>query len=158
MVRCPHAGARFQFGDLDQFGVAHPGIVLVLTAKDVPGTDCYGVIPKYADQHVFAHEEARFRGEGVAAVVGELDMLEALDLIEFPVSWEALQPLATIDEALAADAGRIHPHRENNILVRGRVVCGDVEKALADADVVAQGEYETGFTPTSNRRPDSRGG
>ena len=64
---------------------AHPGVTLVLTAKDVPGIDCYGVIPRYADQPVFAHREARFRGEAVAAVVGDADALEALDLAEFPV-------------------------------------------------------------------------
>src|SRR5579871_4571393 len=44
VVRSPHHRARFQFGDLDTFAGKHPGIVLVLTAKDVPGVDCYGVI------------------------------------------------------------------------------------------------------------------
>ena len=70
-VRCPHDRARFQFGDFDEFISNHPGIELVLTAKDVPGVDCYGVIPKFADQPVFAHNEARYRGEAVAAIVGE---------------------------------------------------------------------------------------
>jgi CO/xanthine dehydrogenase Mo-binding subunit len=155
VIRCPHARARFQFGDLDQFVADHPSVVLVLTAKDVPGVDCYGVIPKYADQPVFAHHEARFRGEGVAAVVGEVDMLEALDLTEFPVCWEALPALTTIDDALAGDAARIHAHREGNVLVRGRVVCGDVEKALAESDVMAEGEYETGFVEHAYIEPEA---
>ena len=155
VVRCPHARARFQFGDLDQLVAAHPGLMLILTAKDVPGVDCYGVIPRYADQPVFAHHEARYRGEGVAAVVGEEDALDALDLAEFPVRWEALPALATMDEALAADAPRIHAHREENILVRGRVVCGDVEKALAESDVVVEGEYETGFVEHAYIEPEA---
>ena len=129
--------------------------MLVLTAKDVPGVDCYGVIPQFADQPVFAHAEARFRGEAIAAVVGETDALEALDLAEFPVRWEELPALKTIDEALAPDAARIHAHREENVLVRGRVVCGDVEKALAEADFVVEGEYETGFVEHAYIEPEA---
>jgi aldehyde oxidoreductase len=155
VVRCPYHRARFQFGDLDQFVTAHPGVSLVLTAKDVPGIDCYGVIPRYADQPIFAHNEARFRGEGTAAVVGETDVLEALDLTEFPVQWEELPALKTIDEALAADAPRMHAHREGNILVRGRVVCGAVEKALAEADFVVEGDYETGFVEHACIEPEA---
>jgi aldehyde oxidoreductase len=155
VIRCPYARARFQFGDLDQFVADRPGVVLVLTAKDVPGVDCYGVISRYADQPVFAHHEARFRGEGIAAVVGEEDALETLDLTEFPVRWEALPALSTIDEAVAADAPRIHAHREGNILVRGRVVSGDVEKALAEADALVEGEYETGFVEHAYIEPEA---
>ncbi len=155
VIRAPHHRARFQFGDLDQFAAAHPGVVLILTAKDVPGVDCYGVIPKYADQPVFAHREARHRGEAVAAVVGDPEVLEALDLADSPIRWEELPPLKTMDEALAADAPRIHAHREENVLVRGRVVCGDVENALARADLVVEGEYETGFVEHAYIEPEA---
>ncbi len=155
VIRCPHHWARFQLGDLDEFIAAHPGVLLVLTAKDVPGIDCYGVIPRFADQSVFAHHEARFRGEGVAAVVGETDALEALDSSEFPVRWEELPPLQTIADALAADAARIHQHRAGNILVRGRVVRGDVEQALAAADFVVEGRYETGFVEHAYIEPEA---
>jgi aldehyde oxidoreductase len=155
VIRCPHHRARFQFGDLDKFVADHPGVSVVLTANDVPGIDCYGVIPRFADQPVFAHHEARFRGEGVAAVVGETDAMETLDLSEFPVQWEELPSIKTIDEALAADAPRIHAQREVNILVRGRVVCGDVEKALAESDIVVEGEYETGFVEHAYVEPEA---
>ena len=155
VVRCPYHRARFEFGDLDQFVAEHPGVIAMLTAKDVPGTDCYGVIPKYADQPVFAHREARFRGEAIAAVVGDAAELDALDLAEFPVRWEELPPLKTLDEALAADAPRLHGHREGNVLVRGRVVCGDVEKALAESDFVVEGEYETGFVEHAYIEPEA---
>ena len=64
----------------------------------------FGVIPATADQPVFAEEEVRFRGEAVAMVVGEPAAMEALDLSAFPVTWEELQPLMSIDDALAPDA------------------------------------------------------
>lgn len=155
VVRSPHHRARFQFGDLDDFVRSHPGIVAALTAKDVPGIDCYGVIPKFADQPVFAHSEARYRGEAVAAVVGDAAALEALDLAAFPIQWEQLPAIMTIEATLAPDADRIHAHRERNILVRGRVVCGDVESALANADCVVEGEYETGFVEHAYIEPEA---
>ncbi len=155
VIRCPYARAHFQFGDLDHYVAAHPGVVLVLTAKDVPGIDCYGVIPRFADQPVFAHREARFRGEAVAAIAGEAEALERLDPAEFPVEWQQMPSLSTIDEALAADAPLIHAHRGENILVRGRVVRGDVERALAESDVVVEGEYETGFVEHAYIEPEA---
>jgi aldehyde oxidoreductase len=155
VIRCPHARARFHFGDLDEFGASVVGIKFVLTARDVPGVDCYGVIPKFADQPVFAHSEARFRGEAVAAIVGEPDALERLDLATFPVRWEELAPIMTIDEGLAVDAERIHAHREQNVLVRGRVVCGDVDDALRNSEFVVEGEYETGFVEHAYIEPEA---
>jgi len=155
VIRCPHPRARFQFGDLKDFLAGHPGIASVLTAKDVPGIDCYGVIPRFADQPVFAHGEARYRGEAVAAIVGDPEVLEALDLSTFPVIWKKLPPIQTIDDALAEGAPQIHANREDNILVRGRVVCGDVDRALAEADVVIKSEYETGFVEHAYIEPEA---
>jgi aldehyde oxidoreductase len=155
VLRSPYHRARFQFGDLDEFVRGHPGIAAVFTAKDVPGVDCYGVIPKFADQPVFARREARYRGEAVAAIVGEASALEALDLLAFPIQWEQLSAILTIDAALAPDADQIHGHREQNILVRGRVVRGDVESALARADYVVEGEYETGFVEHAYIEPEA---
>jgi CO/xanthine dehydrogenase Mo-binding subunit len=154
-IRSPYQRARFSFGDLDAFVAAHPGILRVLTAKDIPGENRYGVIPRFADQPVFAKVEARFRGEAVAAVVGEAEAIEALDYANFPVAWEQLPGLTTIAAALAPDAERIHPGRENNVLVRGRVVRGDVERALAEADVVMEDEYETGFIEHAYIEPEA---
>ncbi len=49
LVRSPYHRARFRFGDLERFVAAHPGVERILTASDVPGVDCHGVLPKYAD-------------------------------------------------------------------------------------------------------------
>jgi CO/xanthine dehydrogenase Mo-binding subunit/aerobic-type carbon monoxide dehydrogenase small subunit (CoxS/CutS family) len=154
-IRSPYHRARFAFGDLDAFVTAHPGVHRVLTAKDIPGENRYGVIAPFADQPVFAEAEARFRGEAVAAVVGEADAIEALDLAKFPVTWEELPALTTIAAALAPDAPRMHTSREGNVLVRGRVVRGDVERALAEADVVVEGDYETGFVEHAYIEPEA---
>ena len=154
-IRCPYDRARFQFGDLAAFVQESPGIEAVLTAKDVPGKNCYGVIPRFADQPVFAETEARFRGEAVAAVVGDAVSVEALDIAQFPVTWEELPAVREIDAALASDATLLHANRPDNVLVRGRVVRGDVKKALASADFVVEGEYETGFVEHAYIEPEA---
>src|ERR1700681_4687064 len=154
-IRSPYHRARFHFGDLKAFVRNHPGIEAVFTAKDVPGRNCYGVISKFADQPVFAESEARHRGEAVAAVVGEVAIVEALEVTDFPVSWEELPPLSDIDAALATGARLIHKNRPGNILVRGRVVRGEVDKALDAADAVVEAEYETGFIEHAYIEPEA---
>lgn len=154
-IRSPYHRARFHFGDLVAFVREHTGIEAVFTAKNVPGKNCYGVIGAFADQPVFAENEARHRGEAVAAVVGEADVVEALEIADFPVTWEELPPLKDIDAALATGARLIHEHRPGNILVRGRVVRGNVDKALDAADVTAECEYETGFVEHAYIEPEA---
>jgi aldehyde oxidoreductase len=154
-VRSPHDRARFTFGDLDVFVREHPGIEAVFTAKDVPGKNCFGVIPQFADQPVFAEGETRFRGEAVAAIVGEPLTVEALDLTRFPITWEPLRALREIDAALAAEAHLLHAHRPENILVRGRVARGDVDSALETADIRAEFSCETGFIEHAYIEPEA---
>ena len=154
-VRSPHAHAAFVLGDVEAFRRAHPGIVVVFTAKDVPGANCYGVIPPFADQPVLAESIARFRGEAVALVVGDDETIRHLDLATFPVTWSPLPALTTLDEALDEGAERIHAHRPHNILTSGRVARGDVAAGLAAADVVVEGAFETGFVEHAYIEPEA---
>ena len=155
VVRCPHHRAGFEFGDLDAFVREHPGIAAVFTAKDVPGKNCYGVIPRFADQPAFAEKEARHRGEAVAAIVGEAGPVEAINLGDFPVTWHLLPHVADVDAALGAETGLIHETRPENILTRGRVARGDVDQALATADIAAELECETGFVEHAYIEPEA---
>ncbi len=154
-IRSPHHRARFQFGDLPSFLASHAGIDAVFTAKDIPGKNCYGVIPPFADQPVFAEGETRHRGEAVAAIVGAPEFVEAFDETDFPITWEKLPPLLTMDAALAPDAPLIHASREGNILVRGRVLRGDVGRGLRESAVTAEGEFETGFIEHAYIEPEA---
>jgi len=154
-IRSPYHRARFQFEDLQAFVRDHPGIDAVFTARDVPGINCYGVIAKFADQPVFAVTEARYRGEAVAAIVGDAAVVESLNVADFPVRWEELPAIRDIDTALAEGAELIHDHRPENVLVRGRVVRGDVDSAMETAEVVAEAEYETGFVEHAYIEPEA---
>lgn len=155
VVRCPHHRARFRFGDLTRFVREHPGVEAVFTAKDVPGKNCYGVIPRFADQPVFAEGEARHRGEAVAAIVGEPIAVEEVELADFPILWEPLPHVTEIDAALSEESGLIHNGRPANILTSGRVVRGNVDQALAGAEIVAEIESETGFVEHAYIEPEA---
>ncbi len=154
-VRSPHHRAAFRLGDLSAFATAHPGIARILTAEDIPGRNIFGVIPPFADQPVFAVREARFRGEAIAAIVGERDTVEALDLSTFPVTWEELPPVLGIGEALDSSAPQLHDARPGNVLIRGRVARGDVPAALSGAPITVEGRFETSFVEHAYIEPEA---
>lgn len=154
-IRSPHHHARFALGDIEAWIDAHPGVVRVLTASDIPGVNQHGVIEPFADQPVFAVERARFKGEAVALIVGETSTVERLDLSQFPVTWTELPPLLTVEEAQRRGAALIHDARPENLLTSGRVIKGDVDSALAAADVVVEGEFETGFVEHAYIEPEA---
>ena len=154
-IRSPDHHAGFIFGDIAAWVASRPGVVAAFTARDVPGRNLFGVIPAFADQPVFAEAVTRFRGEAVAAVVGEAAAMAALDLSDFPVVWTPRAPLLGLDAALADDAPRLHAHRAGNILVSGHVQKGDVEAGLARSAVVVSGEFSTGFVEHAPIEPEA---
>ncbi len=147
--RCLWAGAR-RAGEpsasitlLDTAGArAVPGVVAVLTAADVPGTNRQGIVHK--DQPVLAGPLIRHRGDAVALVVAETR--EALDTALGRIRLE-LAPLPGVfdaEAALSPDAPLVHPGREEgNLLAHGVVEKGDALAALEACEVVVEGEFET---------------
>ena len=154
-VRSPHHRAAFRLGDLEGYAAAHPGILRILTASDIPGRNVFGVIPPFADQPVFAEGEVRFRGEAIAAVVGEREAVEGLDLAAFPVTWEEHPAVLGMAEALAEDAPRLHAARPGNVLIRGLVERGDAAAALAAAPIRVEGCFETAFVEHAYIEPEA---
>ncbi len=154
-IRSPFHRAGFSFGDIAHWQVRHPGIVRVLKSCDIPGRNLHGVLPPFADQPVFAEGEARFKGEAVAAVVGERSAVERLDLADFPVTWEERTAVLTLDQAVAPGAPQLHASRANNTLVKGRVARGDADTALAACDAVVEGTFETGFVEHAYIEPEA---
>ena len=85
------------------------------------------------DCHVL-EQEPSFQGAAVAAVAAESAerAREALALID--VEWEVLEPLLDPEEAVRQEAFTDEPRHYER---------GDVGRALAEADVVVEGEYRT---------------
>ncbi|MHA6344540.1 molybdopterin-dependent oxidoreductase [Roseivivax sp. CAU 1761] len=155
VIRAPHHRAGFAFGDLDAWRAAHPGVVAVLTAADVPGETTFGTIPGFEDQPVYAAGEARFRGEAVACVVAEAEAMAALDLDSFPVDWEPRAACLGIEAAAAEGAPLLHESRAGNLMCGGRVVRGEAEAALAAAAHVVETEIATSFVEHAYIEPEA---
>ncbi len=155
VVRSPYPAATFTFGDLDAWQAEHPRIETILTAKDVPGLNAFGVIPGFIDQPVFAVDHVLYRGDAVACVVGEANVVNALDLDLFPVEWTPQTTLSDIDEAIAPDAPLLFPDRTGNIMCGGFVQCGDADAALGAADVTVEASYKTSFVEHGYIEPEA---
>jgi CO/xanthine dehydrogenase Mo-binding subunit/aerobic-type carbon monoxide dehydrogenase small subunit (CoxS/CutS family) len=155
VVRSPFHHARFTLGDLKGYVAKAPGVEAVFTAADVPGRNRFGVIPALADQPVFAEAETRFRGEAVAMIVGEYEVVAVLDLGDVPIVWEELPALMGIEAARADDAPRVHDDRAGNVLIRGNVKRGDLDAAFDGADVVVEAAYETSFVEHAYIEPEA---
>jgi 4-hydroxybenzoyl-CoA reductase subunit alpha len=144
MVHCkllrstlPHA--RLAHIDVSR-ALAHPGVHLVLTGKDVPIP--YGILPVSQDEHALAIDRVRFVGDPVAAVVArdELTAFEALDLID--VEYEPLRTFSSPDDSLTYETPRIHDYGDaGNIHKLVSLRFGDVEAALAAADHVFEDTF-----------------
>ena len=154
-VRAPDFSAEFTLGDLDEWQEAHPGVVAVLTAADIPGRNRFGTIPPFADQPALAEGATRFRGEPVALVVGEADAIEALDLADFPVTWQVRPALHDPGAAIAPKAPLVHESRPGNELTTGVVRCGNAEAALAKAAHVAEIEMTTSYVEHAYIEPEA---
>ncbi|MDQ7248329.1 molybdopterin-dependent oxidoreductase [Dongia sedimenti] len=154
-IRSPHAHAWFALGDVAAWQAAHPGVVRVVTADDVPGRNLFGTIGPFIDQPVFARGITRFKGEAVAAVILEPENAWQFDLKSFPVTWEELSPLLGIAEATDPKATPLHETRAGNILTTGLVQRGDAAGAMADSDVTVEGAYETGFVEHAYIEPEA---
>jgi CO/xanthine dehydrogenase Mo-binding subunit len=127
------------------------GVVGVLTAKDIPGKNLFGLINK--DQPLLAHEKVRFVGEAIALVAAENDEAAQNGLDAIEVAWEDLPPLFDPEAALKEGAPLIHA--KGNLLCRRVVRKGNAGKALADCPVVVKRTYFTPHLEHSYLEPDA---
>ncbi len=118
-----------------------PGVAGVITAKDVPGSNLYGMIP---DQPVLNNGDVRYKGERIAAVaaVDEDTAMEAIEKIKLEI--EELPPVFDPLEAMKPGAPLVRP--EGNVFQFNsgptrRVRLGDVEEGFRQADVIVEGKY-----------------
>ena len=127
---------------------ALPGVIAVLTAKDVPVNE-YGLI--MPDQPVLCGpgspkpytDRVRWIGDQIALVIAESEQFaqRGRDLIQ--VEYEDLPVLTDPLEARKENAPLLHPERGSNIFCHYRIRKGDVEAAFKKADVIIEGEYHT---------------
>ncbi len=115
------------------------GVLGVYTHVDVPGTNRQGLIRR--DHPVLVEDRVRFLGDAIALVVATSEAAAAAGRDAIRVEYKPLPVVGSIDEALAPDAPRLWP--EGNIMGGKRIRRGDVDAALADADVIVSETFQT---------------
>lgn len=139
VVRAAHPHANIRNIDTAE-AENYPGVVAVLTGKDVPGTNTHGLIRR--DQEVLATRKVRYLGDAVAVVVAKERRVaeHACQLVK--VDYEVLPGVFSIDDALDPAAPAIHDH--GNRMGGQKIRKGDALAALANAcDIVVEHTLET---------------
>jgi CO/xanthine dehydrogenase Mo-binding subunit/aerobic-type carbon monoxide dehydrogenase small subunit (CoxS/CutS family) len=155
VVRSPHARASFALGDLDAVVARTRGLAAILTHRDIPGENRFGVFPHTRDQPVLAEGHVRFRGEAVMALVGSEQVVASLSDSDLPIAWTGETPLIGVQAASAPGAPVVHAGKPDNVLAQGVLRCGDVEAARASAAAVAEGRFETAFVEHAYIEPEA---
>ena len=130
---------------------AVPGVLAVVTHADVPDV-LYGSTVK--DRRLFVTDTARCEGDIVAAVAALTPELAAHAAALIDVDYEPLPVVTDFEAAMAEGAPLVHPDwesyeadeamvRDRNTLGYSSIVKGDVDAAMASADVVVRGRYVT---------------
>ncbi len=152
LLRSPYPHARIVRIDTSRAREID-GVLAVLTGADLTWCDPY-YGPAFCDRPVLAIDVVRHEGEPVVAVaaVDAATAVRALELVE--IDWDDLPAVTTLEEALApgaplvhttaplsghfADLASLRPRPGTNVCHQFAHARGDVERALAEADVVVE--------------------
>lgn len=128
---------------------ATPGVVLVLTAADVPVNE-YGLT--MFDQPVIvgvgatgrsavASDVSRWEADKIAVVVAETAAAATAGALAIEVEWEQLGIVDSLEQA-RTDEVLIHPESGSNTYYGLEIAKGDIAQGWADAEVIVEGTYE----------------
>ena len=112
--------------------LAQPGVLAVLSAADVPGENDVG--PVRRDEPLFP-SEVSFHGQAVTWVVAETEDQARLGAAAVDVEYERLDPILTIEQAIAAGSFLTEPERMRR---------GNPEEAILVAPHRLEGEIAIG--------------
>lgn len=151
ILRSPHPYAKILEIDTEA-AKAMEGVSAVVTWQDVD-PNIYitnGFTPP--KHHHIMDQYVRFIGDAVALVVAETEDLAAEAMKKIQVKYEVLEPVFTIDEAMAPGAPQLYPEFPGNIAPHKNNLnfeVGDVEKGFEESDVIVEidASMENGQNP-----------
>ena len=132
LLYSPHARARIKKLDVSKAREID-GVYAVITHSDIPGENSY--LYAEPDQPLLVVDEVRFQGDAVAAVAARDARTADAALAAIDVEYEELPGLFDPLEAMQLDP--------DNVMTNQVYRTGDVEAAIASADVVITNTYRT---------------
>ena len=137
ILRSPHPHARIV--SIDTSAARRiPGVRAVITGADLPIK--FGILPVTQDERALEHEKVRYVGDPIAAVAAADEEIAAAACDAISVEYEVLEPVMSIDEALAeAKDERIQDYGgPNNIHKLVALEFGDVDGGFARAEHIRE--------------------
>src|SRR6202790_2257828 len=102
ILRSPHPHARIV--SLHPSSARRiPGVLEVITGADLPIK--FGILPVTQDERALEHEKVRYVGDPIAAIAAVDEEIAASACDAIAVEYEVLDPVMSIDEALAEPKG-----------------------------------------------------
>ena len=138
-VRSPHPHALIKGID-SSAAESMPGILGVMTAKDIKGTNRLTLF--VSDRPLLCEDRVRSIGDPVAIVVAETREQAVAAAEAVVVDYELLPALLSPHDAIAEGAIRIHSDSPN-LCYKQPLVKGDANKALAEAAAVVEERFTT---------------
>jgi len=122
---------------------AMPGVVKVVTAADVKGTNLHGLCS--VDQPSICKDHVRYLGDFIAVVVAETaeEAEKAVPLVK--ADYEVLPFYLTPEEALAPGAVVIHEQCPGNIRCALSHKKGDVGEGFEQSDIILENTYTSPY-------------
>jgi len=137
-----------------------PGVVLVLTAKDVPNNE-YGLgIPDQPvlcgpDSNKQFADHVRCVSDQIAIVVAESEQIAAKAIKAIKIEFEDLPIVVDPEQSMSDDTVKVHPEREDNVLLHYKVRDGDIEQGFKDSDVIVESVYKTPMQEHAYLQPEA---
>jgi len=116
-----------------------PGVVTVLTHKDVPGLNGFGIV--IPDQPVLCSDKVRFLGDAISVIAAESKEIAETAAQLVDVDYEPLPVVTDPVEAMKPEATKVHAN--GNILRHETVRNGNVLQAFQKAAVIVEHTYRT---------------
>ncbi|WP_412051234.1 xanthine dehydrogenase family protein molybdopterin-binding subunit [Hoeflea sp. Naph1] len=150
MVRSPHHHANIRSIDTSE-AEKHPGVIRVITAKDVPH-NLYTILiliqvgPE--DETVLADKKVSWKGEAVVAVLATSERAAQEAAVKVKVDYEVLPAVFDVLDALKPDAPQVNEHHPGNYYHydsgdHRKVRYGDIDAGFAAADHILEQTYQS---------------
>ena len=155
VVRSPHPRATFILPSPEKLVEENPGLMRILTWQDVPGNNGFGIYPHIKDQPVLAKDQVRYRGEAVAALIGDRKSIEAVTDDDLGIEWGPQDAIESYESALEGKISPVQEIHEDNLLARGFLKKGDAESVYEQSLIKAQGTWETSYVEHAYIEPEA---
>ena len=129
-----------------------PGVIAVLTYKDIPGNRYLGHLVKDWPALIAEGEETRYVGDSIALVAAENKKALKEGLEAIVVEYEERIPLSSPEMALEINAPKIH--EKGNILFKQVLNRGNAEEAIKNSKYVVTNKYSVPFTEHAFMEPE----